>query len=38
MGVERATCIIDPEGRVTHVFPQVKVKGHVAEVLSTLST
>ena len=38
MGVERATCIIDPEGQVTHVFPQVKVKGQVAEVLSTLST
>ena len=38
MGVERTTCIIDPKGRVTHVFPKVKVNGHVAEVLSTLST
>ena len=38
MGVERTTCIIDPEGRVTHVFPKVKVNGHVAEVLLTLST
>ena len=38
MGVERATCIIDPEGRVTHVFPQVKVNGHVAEVLAALNS
>ena len=38
MGVERTTCIFDAEGRVTHVFPQVKVNGHVAEVLSTLFT
>ena len=37
MGVERTTCIIDPEGRVTHVFPQVKVNGHVAEVLAALN-
>ena len=38
LGVERTTCILDPKGRVTHIFPQVKVNGHVAEVLAALNT
>lgn len=32
----RTTFLIDPEGRVAHVFEDVKVDGHVEEVLRTL--
>jgi len=35
-GVQRSTCIIDPEGKVAHVWPKVKVKGHVDEVCEKL--
>lgn len=38
MGVERTTFIIDGKGRITHVFPKVKVDGHVDEVLAALSS
>ena len=37
-GVQRATFLIDPDGRVTHVWPKVKVEGHADEVLDTLRT
>ncbi len=37
MGVERSTFIINPQGVVAHVWRKVKVKGHVDEVLETLS-
>lgn len=36
MGVERSTFIINPEGDVAYAWRQVKVKGHVEEVLATL--
>ena len=36
MGTERTTFIIGPDGKVEHVFPKVKVDGHVAEVLEAL--
>jgi peroxiredoxin Q/BCP len=36
MGIVRTTYIISPEGTVTHVFPKVKVEGHVQEVLAVL--
>lgn len=36
MGVERTTFIIDEQGVITHVFPKVKVDGHVDEVLDAL--
>lgn len=36
MGIERTTFLIDEEGRIAHVFPRVKVNGHVAEVLAAL--
>jgi peroxiredoxin Q/BCP len=36
MGIVRTTYIIDPAGRVTHVFPKVKVEGHSDEVLAAL--
>ena len=37
MGVQRSTFLIDPEGRIAHVWPQVTVKGHVDEVKQTLA-
>ncbi|MBN2335804.1 thioredoxin-dependent thiol peroxidase [Candidatus Bathyarchaeota archaeon] len=36
MGVVRSTILIDPEGKVAHVWPKVKVKGHVDAVLTRL--
>ncbi|NPA26989.1 MAG: thioredoxin-dependent thiol peroxidase [Chloroflexi bacterium] len=35
-GVLRKTYIIDPEGRIAHIFPKVKPKGHADEVWATL--
>jgi len=37
MGIERTTFIIDERGVITHIFPKVKVDGHVEEVLAALS-
>ncbi|WP_241757932.1 thioredoxin-dependent thiol peroxidase [Myxococcus landrumensis] len=36
LGINRATFLIGPDGRVKQVWPKVKVNGHVAEVLSAL--
>ena len=36
MGVLRATFLIDPDGRVAHVWPSVRPDGHAAEVLDVL--
>ncbi len=36
MGIERTTFIIDPQGRITHIFPRVKVDGHAEQVLEAL--
>ncbi len=36
MGVERTTFLIDPNGIIRRVFPKVKVRGHVDEVLRVL--
>jgi thioredoxin-dependent peroxiredoxin len=33
MGVERATFLIGPDGRIAQVWPKVKVPGHAEEVL-----
>jgi peroxiredoxin Q/BCP len=38
MGIVRTTYIIDPTGRITHVFPRVKVDGHIREVLAALKS
>ena len=35
-GVERTTFLIDPDGRVVKIWPKVKVKDHVEEVLEFL--
>lgn len=37
MGVERTTFIIDKRGKIKHIFPKVKVNGHVREVLDALA-
>jgi len=36
-GVLRKTYIIDARGKISHVFPKVKPKGHAAEVLAALA-
>jgi peroxiredoxin Q/BCP len=37
MGMERSTFVIDPEGKVAHVFRKVKPAEHDAKVLATLA-
>ncbi len=37
MGIIRSTFLIDAQGNVKHVWPKVKVNGHVSEVLSVLT-
>lgn len=36
MGIERTTFIIDGSGKITAIFPKVKVKEHAASILSTI--
>jgi len=36
MGIERTTFIIDENGKISHIFPQVKVGQHYDEVLEAL--
>ena len=36
MGIQRATFLIDPEGRVARAWPKVKPEGHAAQVLAAL--
>ena len=36
MGIERTTFVIDGRGIITHIFPKVKVAGHVEELLGLL--
>jgi thioredoxin-dependent peroxiredoxin len=36
MGIVRTTYLLDAQGRVTHVFPKVKVEGHAQAVLEAL--
>jgi len=38
MGVERTTFLIDEHGVILKIYPKVKVKGHVAQVLSDLTS
>lgn len=37
MGVVRTTVIIDGKGKISHLFPKVKVEGHTDEVLKALA-
>jgi thioredoxin-dependent peroxiredoxin len=36
MGIERTTFVIGVDGLITHIFPKVKVAGHVAEVIEAV--
>jgi peroxiredoxin Q/BCP len=36
-GILRSTFLIDPKGVIRHTWPKVSVKGHVQEVLETLT-
>lgn len=36
MGIVRATFVVDAKGKIVHVWPKVKVKGHAAEVLEAV--
>jgi peroxiredoxin Q/BCP len=36
MGIVRTTYLIDGNSKITHVFPKVKVDGHIQEVLAAL--
>lgn len=36
MGIERATFVVDAEGRISHIWRKVKAKGHAAEVLDAV--
>ncbi len=37
MGIERTTFIIGEDGKITHIFPKVKVDGHTEEILNALA-
>src|SRR3989442_2034446 len=37
MGIERTTFVIDEQGKISHIFPKVKVDEHYDEVLEALS-
>jgi thioredoxin-dependent peroxiredoxin len=37
MGVVRTTYIINETGKISHIFPKVKVEGHTEEILEALS-
>ena len=36
MGIERTTYVIDEDGKISHIFPKVKVDEHYDEVLQAL--
>ena len=36
MGVQRATFLIDPNGKIAHVWPKVRANGHAEQVLKAL--
>jgi peroxiredoxin Q/BCP len=35
-GTARTTFLVDPDGRIAHVWPKVKAEGHAADVLAVL--
>lgn len=37
MGIERSTFVIDPDGKIAHVWRKVKVTGHVEAVLKAVN-
>ena len=37
MGIVRSSFLIDPDGRIAHVWPKVKADGHAADVIAVLA-
>ena len=37
MGIQRATFLINPKGKISHVWPKVRAAGHAEQVLKTLA-
>ncbi|QQR68236.1 MAG: peroxiredoxin [Alphaproteobacteria bacterium] len=37
MGIERSTFLIDPKGRIHHLWRKVKIPGHVQDVLEVMN-
>jgi peroxiredoxin Q/BCP len=37
-GTARTTFLVDPDGRIAHVWPKVKAEGHAADVLAVLDS
>ena len=37
MGIERTTYVIGKDGKISHIFPKVKVDEHYDEVLAALA-
>lgn len=38
MGIQRATFLIGPDGKIFEIWPKVKVKGHAEDVLERIKT
>lgn len=38
MGIERTTFLIDEAGKIAHVWPKVKIDGHVDDVMNTIKS
>ena len=36
MGIQRATFLIDEAGKIAHIWPKVKVKGHIEDVIAVV--
>ena len=36
MGIQRATFLVDPQGKVARLWPKVTPEGHAAQVLAAL--
>ena len=37
LGVIRSTFLIDPEGKISHIWPKVRVAGHIDDVKNKLN-
>ena len=37
MGIVRSSFLIDPDGRIAHVWPKVKADGHAADIMAVLA-
>lgn len=36
LAAKRSTFLVDPDGRIAHVWPSVKISGHVEDVIGTI--